>query len=87
MLPTVVASNPDDQDAHYLLFGLYKELGQAAAAGKELQIFQELKRKAADQQQKSACVSIPLIKRPQPPLPVVEATSALTNSALRRYCL
>jgi FimV-like protein len=52
MLQTVVASDPDDQDAHYLLFGLYKERGQAAEARKELQIFQELKRKANEQEQK-----------------------------------
>jgi FimV-like protein len=52
MLQMVVASDPDDQDAHYLLFGLYKERGQAEEARKELQIFQDLKRKAAEQEQK-----------------------------------
>lgn len=52
MLQTVVASDPNDQDAHYLLFGLYKERGQAEEARKELQIFQELKRKGAEQEQK-----------------------------------
>jgi FimV-like protein len=52
LLQMVVASDPDDQDAHYLLFGLYKERGQAEEARKELQIFQELKRKAAEQEQK-----------------------------------
>jgi hypothetical protein len=31
---------------------LYKERGQAEEARKELQIFQELKRKAAEQEQK-----------------------------------
>jgi tetratricopeptide (TPR) repeat protein len=52
LLGTVVASHPNDQDAHYLLFGLYKERGQAAEARKELQIFQELKRKTTEQEQK-----------------------------------
>ena len=52
ILQKVVASDPDNQDAHYLLFGLYKERGQSAEARRELQIFQELKRKAADQEQK-----------------------------------
>jgi len=52
MLRAVVASDPDDQDAHYLLFGLYKENGQVVEARKELQIFQELKRKATEQEQK-----------------------------------
>ena len=52
MLQTVVAADPDDQDAHYLLFGLYKEGGQATEARKELEIFQALKRKANEQEQK-----------------------------------
>jgi FimV-like protein len=52
MLQAVVASDPEDQDAHYLLFGLYKERGQAAEARKELQVFQELKRKTTEQEQK-----------------------------------
>ena len=50
LLQSVVASEPDRQDAHYLLFGLYKELGQLEEARKELQIFEELKRKTADQE-------------------------------------
>jgi len=52
LLQTVVASDPEDQDAHYLLFGLYKESGQTEEARKELQIFQELKRKATEREQK-----------------------------------
>ncbi|MGO9124390.1 MAG: tetratricopeptide repeat protein [Terriglobales bacterium] len=52
LLQAAVAADPDDQDAHYLLFSLYKERGQAAEARRELQIFQELKRKAAEQEQK-----------------------------------
>jgi tetratricopeptide (TPR) repeat protein len=52
MLQTVVASDPDDQDAHYLLFSLYKESGQTVEARKELQIFQELKRKTTEQEQR-----------------------------------
>ena len=52
MLQAVVAAEPDDPDAHYLLFGLYKERGQSAEARKELEIFQELKRKANEREQK-----------------------------------
>jgi FimV-like protein len=52
MLQEVVASDPDARDAHYLLFGLYKDSGRAAEARRELQIFQELNRKATEQEQK-----------------------------------
>jgi tetratricopeptide (TPR) repeat protein len=52
MLQAVVAAEPDDPDAHYLLFGLYKERGQSAEARKELEIFQELKRKTNEREQK-----------------------------------
>jgi tetratricopeptide (TPR) repeat protein len=51
-LQSVVTSDPSRQDAHYLLFGLYKEKGQMDEARKELRIFEELKRKTADQEQK-----------------------------------
>jgi hypothetical protein len=47
-----VASDPNQQDAHYLLFSLYKEEGQTEQARKELATFEELKRKAQDQDQK-----------------------------------
>jgi tetratricopeptide (TPR) repeat protein len=52
MLQAVAAAEPDDPTAHYLLFGLYKERGQYAEARKELEIFQELKRKANEREQK-----------------------------------
>ncbi|MGB8011846.1 MAG: tetratricopeptide repeat protein [Terriglobales bacterium] len=52
LLKSVVASDPDREDAHYLLFGLYKERGQTEEARKELQIFEELKRKTAAREQK-----------------------------------
>jgi tetratricopeptide (TPR) repeat protein len=51
-LQAVIASDPDQQEAHYLLFGLYKEQGQMDQARKELEIFQRLKRKTADQEDK-----------------------------------
>ena len=53
-LQAVVASDPDQQEAHYLLFGLYKEQGQMDQARKELEIFQKLKRRTADQEDKRA---------------------------------
>jgi tetratricopeptide (TPR) repeat protein len=52
LLQAIVASDPDRQDAHYLLFGLYKERGRIEEARKELQIFEALKRKTADKEQK-----------------------------------
>lgn len=52
ILQEVVAADPDDPDAHYLLFTLYKERGQTAEARKELEIFQDLKRKANEREQK-----------------------------------
>lgn len=52
LLQAVVASDPDQQDAHYLLFSLYKDQGQTELARKELATFEQLKRKAADQEQK-----------------------------------
>jgi len=52
LLQTVIVSEPDRQDAHYLLFGLYKEQGQMEEARKELRTFEELKRKATDEDQK-----------------------------------
>ena len=52
LLQSVLASDPTREDAHYLLFGLYKEQGHMAEAKKELQIFEDLKRKTADREQK-----------------------------------
>jgi len=54
MLQAVVASAPEQQEAHYLLFGIYKEQGQTESARKELQTFEALKRKAADQERRPA---------------------------------
>jgi tetratricopeptide (TPR) repeat protein len=51
-LQTLIASDPDQQEAHYLLFGLYKEQGQMDQARKELETFQRLKRRTADQEEK-----------------------------------
>lgn len=51
-LQSVVASDPDQQEAHYLLFGLYKEQGQMDQARKELETFQRLKRRTAEQEEK-----------------------------------
>jgi len=52
LLQAVVTSDPSRQDAHYLLFGLYKEQGRMEEARKELKIFEDLKRKTADREQK-----------------------------------
>ncbi len=52
LLQSVVASDPTRDDAHYLLFGLYKEQGQMEQARKELQLYEEIKRKTADREQK-----------------------------------
>src|SRR5579863_6308833 len=52
LLQAVVASDPEQQEAHYLLFGLYKEQGRMDAARKELQIFEALKRKTTDEEEK-----------------------------------
>jgi tetratricopeptide (TPR) repeat protein len=52
LLKSIIASDPDREDTHYLLFGIYKEQGQMEEARKELKIFEELKRKAADREQK-----------------------------------
>jgi Tfp pilus assembly protein PilF len=52
LLKNVIASDPEQQDAHYLLFSLYKEQGNTEQARKELATFEELKRKTADQDQK-----------------------------------
>lgn len=49
LLQAVIASDPEQQEAHYLLFGLYKEQGQMDQARKELETFQRLKRRAADE--------------------------------------
>ena len=42
----------EQQEGHYLLFGLYKEQGQMDRARKELETFQRLKRRTADQEEK-----------------------------------
>jgi len=52
LLKSVVVGDPGREDAHYLLFGLYKEQGHMEEARKELKIFEELKRKTADREQK-----------------------------------
>ena len=52
LLKSVVALDPSREDAHYLLFGLYKEQGRMDEARKELKLFEDLKRKAADREQK-----------------------------------
>jgi len=51
-LQSVIASDSDQQEAHYLLFGLYKEQGQMDQARRELEIFQRLKRRTAAQEEK-----------------------------------
>jgi Tfp pilus assembly protein PilF len=52
VLKSVVAADPSREDAHYLLFGLYKEQGHMEEARKELKIFEELKKKTNDREQK-----------------------------------
>ncbi len=52
MLQAVIASDPEQQEAHYLLFGLYKDQGQMDQARKELETFQRIKRRTADQEEK-----------------------------------
>lgn len=49
MLQAVIASDPEQQEAHYLLFGLYKERGEMDQARKELETFQRLKRRTAEE--------------------------------------
>ncbi len=48
----MVKSDPEQQDAHYLLFTFYRDQGQTEQARKELAIFEELKRKTRDREQK-----------------------------------
>jgi tetratricopeptide (TPR) repeat protein len=50
MLQAVIAAEPEQQEAHYLLFGLYKEQGQMDQARKELETFQKLKRMAEEEE-------------------------------------
>src|SRR5258708_36649548 len=52
MLQAVIASDPEQQEAHYLLFGLYKDQGQMDQARKELETFKRIKRRTADQEEK-----------------------------------
>jgi len=52
LLEGVVKSDADQQDAHYLLFTFYRDQGQTEQAKKELAIFEELKRKTRDREQK-----------------------------------
>jgi len=52
LLKSVVAADTSREDAHYLLFGLYKEQGHMEEARKELKIFEELKKKTTDREQK-----------------------------------
>jgi tetratricopeptide (TPR) repeat protein len=52
LLDAVIASDPDQQEPHYLLFGLYKAQGQMDQARRELETFQRLKRRTADQEEK-----------------------------------
>jgi Tfp pilus assembly protein PilF len=52
LLEAVVKSDPDQQDAHYLLFTFYRDQGQSEQARKELAIFEELKRKTRDRELK-----------------------------------
>lgn len=51
-LQAVIASDPEQKDAHYLLFGLYKKQGQIGEARKELETFQKLTRRTDDQEEK-----------------------------------
>jgi len=52
LLQAVVASDPEQQEAHYLLFGLYKEQGQMDQARKELETFQRIKRRTAEEEKR-----------------------------------
>jgi len=52
MLQAVITAEPEQQEAHYLLFGLYKEQGQMDQARKELETFQRLKRKTEDEEKR-----------------------------------
>jgi tetratricopeptide (TPR) repeat protein len=51
MLQAVIASEPEQQEAHYLLFGLYKEQGEMDKARKELETFQRIKRRIAEEEE------------------------------------
>jgi tetratricopeptide (TPR) repeat protein len=50
LLQAVIAAEPEQQEAHYLLFGLYKEQGQMDQARKELETFQRLKRRTEEEE-------------------------------------
>ncbi len=52
LLQAVIASDPEQQEAHYLLFGLYKEQGQMDQARKELETFQRIKRRTAEEEKR-----------------------------------
>lgn len=51
MLQAVIASEPEQQEAHYLLFGLYKEQGEMGQARKELETFQRITRGIAEEEE------------------------------------
>jgi tetratricopeptide (TPR) repeat protein len=51
-LQVVIASDPEQQEAHFLLFGLYREQGQIRQARKELETFQRLRQGTEDQEKK-----------------------------------
>ena len=51
MLRAVIAAEPEQQEAHYLLFGLYKEQGEMDQARRELETFQRIKRRVAEEEE------------------------------------
>jgi len=51
-LEAVITADPDQQEAHYLLFGLFKAQGQMDQARKELEVFQKLKRRTEQEEKR-----------------------------------
>jgi tetratricopeptide (TPR) repeat protein len=51
-LEAVIGADPDQQEAHYLLFGLFKAQGQMEQARKELEVFQKLKRRTEQEEKR-----------------------------------
>jgi len=52
LLDAVIKSDPEQENAHYLLFTFYRDQGHSEQAKKELAIFEELKRKTTDREQR-----------------------------------
>jgi tetratricopeptide (TPR) repeat protein len=59
VLKQAVSAEPDRQDTHYLLFSYYKQMALMPEARQELQIFEALKKKSRDQEEKRMRLDFP----------------------------